>query len=144
MKGEAAIGDVQDQAAIFGAHADVGDLHEFSPGRLAAVGRCVVLRHWRRQLDFRLGKRKKFYFLAALRLDLLQGQVQSELPRTLSFGNPGTSKAKIEGLPEKYIGPTQRRGALRPPAANPGMVPAPDRDVQCRLDQTCRQAWRAT
>ncbi len=33
----------------------------------------------------------------------LQGRVQAELPRPLSCGKLGTSKAKISDLPEKYI-----------------------------------------
>jgi hypothetical protein len=37
-------------------------------------------------------------------MDLLQGQVQPELPCTLSCGKLGASKAKIDHLPEKYIG----------------------------------------
>ena len=34
----------------------------------------------------------------------LQGQVQPELPCPLSCGKLDTSKAKIDELPEKYIG----------------------------------------
>ncbi len=39
MKRQAAIGDIQNQAAIFGTHADIGDIHEFRSWSLAAVSR---------------------------------------------------------------------------------------------------------
>ncbi len=39
MKGEAAVGDIQNEAAVFRAHADIGDLHEFRSRSLTAVRR---------------------------------------------------------------------------------------------------------
>ena len=38
MKGQAAVGDIENQAAVFRAHADIGDLHELGSWSLTAVG----------------------------------------------------------------------------------------------------------
>ena len=38
MKRKPAVGDIQDDAAVFGAHADIGDFPEFRSRELAAIG----------------------------------------------------------------------------------------------------------
>ena len=38
MKGQAAVGDIENEAAVFRAHADIGDLHELGSWSLTAVG----------------------------------------------------------------------------------------------------------
>jgi hypothetical protein len=65
------------------------------------------------------------FFIEAARMDPLQGQVQPELPCPLSCGSLDTSKAKIDEMPERYIGVI--RAARRKVGRERG------RDVQCRL-----------
>src|SRR5580693_481622 len=104
MKGKTAVRDIQNEAAIFRPHADIGGLHEFRSWRLTTVrGGVEGIRHWHTQLYFRLGRRIAFRIIAAARMYPLQGRVQHELPCPLSCGKAGTSKAKIINLPEKYI-----------------------------------------
>ncbi len=63
MKGKTAVRDIQDEAAVFRTHADVGDLHEFRSWSLTTVRlRHRGFAHLHRQLYFRLGVWIAFYF----------------------------------------------------------------------------------
>src|SRR6267154_2084133 len=133
MKGKAAIRHIQNEAAVFRTHTDVGDLHEFRSWGLTTVGRCVEgFGHVHRQLYFRLGLRITFLFFAATRMHPLQGRVQHEPPCSLLCRKPETSKAKIIELPEKYIGGIRRTRPLQA-AAGHEMVGQEVRDVECSL-----------
>jgi hypothetical protein len=80
MKGKAAVGDIQDEAAVFRTHADVGDLHEFRSRSLTSVRRCHHgFAHLHGQLYSGLGTRIAFYFFEAVRMHPLP---ESNLTRT--------------------------------------------------------------
>jgi len=95
MKRKAAVRDIQNEAAVFRPHTDIGGLHEFRSRGLTTVrGGIEGIRHWHTQLYFRLGRRIAFCFMAAARMYPLQGRVQHELPCPLSCGKAETSKGK--------------------------------------------------
>src|ERR1700688_4207735 len=63
VKEKSAVGDVQDEAAVFRAHTDVGNLHEFRSWSMTTLRlRLRRFAHLHRQLYFRLGS-GWFYFL---------------------------------------------------------------------------------
>ena len=66
-------------------------------------------------------------------MDLLQGQVQPELPCPLSCGEPDTSKAKNKRIVRKVYWGHSRGAAKAIHAAGLEMVREEARDVQCRL-----------
>src|SRR5579864_6651636 len=107
LKGKAAVGDIQNEAAVFGAHADISDLYEFRSRSLTAF--------WRRDWGFAhshswpyflLGSVSLFIFLRQSSRTYFTRRVPHALPCPLSCGKFDSSNAKKEGLPQKYIGTT--------------------------------------
>src|SRR5580700_66263 len=110
MKGKTAVGDIQNEAAVFGTHADISDLYEFRSRSLTPVGRRDWgFAHSHSWTYFLLGSVSLFIFLRQRSRTHFTRRVRPALPCPLSCGKFGSSNAKKKGLPQKYIGTISER-----------------------------------